>query len=83
MCLINGAKVPQSAASCTSTCTETEVYDHPATLGVTCGQHVESPTVVGYLEWNYRYYSIPDSFFSSVIFLRRALVNAALNLRVP
>ena len=34
------------------------VYDHPVTLGVTCGQHIESPTVIDFLDRNYSYKSV-------------------------
>ena len=36
---------------------QTEVKDHPVNLGVTYGQHVASPAVVGFLDRNYRYQS--------------------------
>ena len=35
----------QSTADLTSTCPQREVKDHPASLGVTCGQLVELPAV--------------------------------------
>ena len=37
-------KLCQPTASDTSTCLHTEGKDHPACSGVTCGQHVESPS---------------------------------------
>ena len=39
----------------TSICPQTDVYNHPASLRVTNGQHVESPDVVGFLDRNSRY----------------------------
>ena len=38
-----------------STCSPTEVNDHPATLGVTFGKHFESTSRYGLLGWNYSY----------------------------
>ena len=37
----------------TSTCPQTEVKDHPVSLQVTYGQHVESLTVVSFLDQDY------------------------------
>ena len=37
----------------TSTCPQTEVHDHPISLGVRCGQISISPTVVGFLDCDY------------------------------
>ena len=34
---------------------QTEVKDHPASLRVICGQHIEFPAVVGFVDWNYCY----------------------------
>jgi hypothetical protein len=48
-------KVYQPTASIMFTYLQTEVNGHPASLGVTCGQHVESPAVVCFLDHNYYY----------------------------
>ena len=42
------------------TSTSAEMNDHPVSLEVTCGQHVGSPAVVGFLDKNYRYKSIAN-----------------------
>ena len=41
--------------SLASTCLQTEMKNNPASLGVTCGQQVESPAVAGILNRDYRY----------------------------
>jgi hypothetical protein len=35
------------------------VNDHSASIGVPRGQHIESPAVVGFIDRNYRYKSVP------------------------
>ena len=52
----------QPTARLTSICPETEVNDNPTNLGVTCDQHVESPSRCCFLDRNYRYkWSHPNS----------------------
>ena len=41
--LVITAMACQPADCITSTCAQTEVNNHPASLRVTCGQHIESP----------------------------------------
>ena len=36
----------------------TEVKDHPASLEVMCGQHIKFPTIIYFLDQDYRYQKI-------------------------
>ena len=39
----------QQTAGLTFTCSQSDLNYHPASLGVTCGQHFESPAVFSFL----------------------------------
>ena len=52
------AKACKPTAALTS-CPQTNIKDRPACLGDICVQHVEIPTVSGFLDRNYRYKSVP------------------------
>ena len=41
-----------------TSCLQTEANNHPIGLRMACGQHVEFPSVVGFLDWNCHYKSI-------------------------
>ena len=43
-----------TTAGVTTTCAQTEAKDHLVSLEVTCGQHVEPPVVVGFIDQDYR-----------------------------
>ena len=47
-------KPPRRSTGPTSSCLQTEVKDHPASLGVICGQCTLNPIVIGFLGWDYR-----------------------------
>ena len=42
----------------------TEVKEHPASLRMICGQHAESPVTVGFIDWAYRYHSVPTQIIT-------------------
>jgi hypothetical protein len=46
-------KAYQPTAGLTFTFLHTEVKDHLAILGVTCGHHVEAPAIVVFLDQDY------------------------------
>ena len=41
-----------------------EMNNHPLSLGVTCGQYVEFPVVVGFLNQGYSFKSIASKFLT-------------------
>ena len=49
-----GVKIYQPAAGLISTCPQTELKDHSASLCVTCDQNVESTAIVDFLEQDSR-----------------------------
>ena len=53
-----GARASQPTEGLTSTCPFTEVKGHPASLGVTCGQHLSTRAVVDFLYRDYRCKSV-------------------------
>ena len=55
-------KTSEPTAGIRSTSPQTEVDDHPANLGMTSGQHVEFPAVVGFPNSYYSYKSLATQF---------------------
>ena len=52
----------------TSTCPQKEVNDHPASLGVMCRRHVESPAVFYFIERDYFYKSVATQIPHDFVF---------------
>ena len=61
-----GVLVYQPTAILTSTWLQTVLKDHLASLGETSGQHVDSPTVVGFIGQDYCYKSIASKILHDV-----------------
>ena len=56
------AKVSKPKAGLTSTFPQTEMKDHPASLGVTCDKHVDLPAISSFIARDYSYKLLATQF---------------------